>query len=246
MDTIFDINNTNSTTISEPVPETISETFPETISETISELVPETISETVPETISETISEPVPETISETVPETNVETVPETNVEINVETIPETIPETNVENISDFILVQFITKEMSKSGFITEYKLNESDIRIISLVLLKYPKLFDDMSIHITKIMNDNLVNLQDIPEILLLLKDVLNVNTSQINKLKITRYECLDLIKNILIILIQSNIIKFGSEDTKKLGINMIDLSIKLLETKVNVKKVINCFSFR
>ena len=79
----------------------------------------------------------------------------------------------------------------------------------------------------------------------LLLMTDVLNTNTSELNKLKLTRKQVINFVKDIFIILIQSNIIKTFSKENKDIIISLLDISIKLLEAKVNVKKVINCFSF-
>jgi hypothetical protein len=139
-------------------------------------------------------------------------------------------------------LTNLIMQKMTNSDFNKNIKLNEESINVLQLILTKYPKLLDDMSIHIKLIISDNIINSKDIPEILLLISDLLNVNVSQLNKLKLTRSQVINFIKDIFIILIQSDIIKTGSDENKTLCLNLLDISIKLLETKINVKKVITC----
>ena len=78
----------------------------------------------------------------------------------------------------------------------------------------------------------------------LLLMSEVLNTNTSELNKLKLTRKQVINFVKDVLIILIESQKIKINSTE-KVVVLSLLDISIKLLESKVNVKKVISCFSF-
>jgi len=139
-------------------------------------------------------------------------------------------------------LTNLIMQKITNSDFNKNIKLNEESINVLQLILTKYPKLLDDMGVHIKLIISDNIINSKDIPEILLLISDLLNVNVTQLNKLKITRSQVINFIKDIFIILIQSDIIKTGSDENKNLCLNLLDISIKLLETKINVKKVITC----
>ena len=144
-----------------------------------------------------------------------------------------------------FNLTTFITNIIKDLSFNESIKLNNDSTTVIELILTKYPKLLDDMGTHLNKIINDNIINNKDIPEMLLLMTDVLNANTSELNKLKLTRKQVINFVKDIFIILIESNIIKTFSKENKDIIISLLDISIKLLESKVNVKKVINCFFF-
>ena len=100
------------------------------------------------------------------------------------------------------------------------------------------------MGMHIKKIVSDQVINSADIPEIILLVQDMLNSHVGEINKLKVTREQVITMIKNIFIILIESDVIKTSSE-SKLACLTLLDLSIKLLESKVNVQKVIRCKLF-
>jgi hypothetical protein len=145
-------------------------------------------------------------------------------------------------SLNEFILTTFITECIKDLSFNETCKLNNDSILVINLILLKYPKLLNDMSIHLKNIISDSVINNKDLPEMLLLMSDVLNTNTSELNKLKLNRKQVINFVKDILIILIESHKIKTVK---KEIVLSLLDVSIKLLESKVNVKKVVSCFSF-
>ena len=147
-------------------------------------------------------------------------------------------------SLNEFILTTFITECIKDLSFNETYKLDNDSVLVINLILLKYPKLLNDMSVHLKNIINDNTINNKDLPEMLLLMSDVLNTNTSELNKLKLTRKQVINFVKDVLIILIESQKIKINSTE-KVVVLSLLDISIKLLESKVNVKKVVSCFSF-
>jgi hypothetical protein len=147
-------------------------------------------------------------------------------------------------SINEFNLTKFMTNCVRDLTFGETYKLDSDSIMVIYLILSKYPKLLDDMSVHLKNIINDSVINNKDLPEMLLLMSEVLNTNTSELNKLKLTRKQVINFVKDVLIILIESKKIKINSTE-KVIVLSLLDVSIKLLESKVNVKKVVSCFSF-
>ena len=149
---------------------------------------------------------------------------------------------TNDISLNEFILTSFITNCIKDLSFNETCKLNNDSVLVINLILSKYPKLLDDMSVHLKNIINDSVINNKDIPDMLLLMSEVLNTNTSELNKLKLTRKQVINFVKDVLIILIESQKIKTVQ---KEIVLSLLDVSIKLLESKVNVKKVVSCFSF-
>jgi len=150
----------------------------------------------------------------------------------------------NAISLNEFILTSFITECIKDLSFNETCKLNSDSILVINLILSKYPKLLDDMSVHLKNIISDSVINNKDLPEMLLLMSDVLNTNTSELNKLKLTRKQVINFVKDVLIILIESQKIKTNSKE-KDVILSLLDISIKLLESKINVKKVVSCFSF-
>jgi hypothetical protein len=145
---------------------------------------------------------------------------------------------------NEFNLTKFMTNCVKDLTFSEIYKLDNDSVMVIYLILSKYPKLLDDMSVHLKNIINDSVINNKDLPEMLLLMSEVLNTNTSELNKLKLTRKQVINFVKDVLIILIESKKIKINSTE-KDIVLSLLDVSIKLLESKVNVKKVASCFSF-
>ena len=139
-------------------------------------------------------------------------------------------------------MTTFIIEKVKNINFNERIKLNKESVDVLQIIISRYPKILNDMSCHIKHIISDNIINSKDIPEILLLFSDLFNTNVSQFNKLKITRSQVIHFIKNIFIILIDSNIIKTGSDENKNICLSLLDISIKLLETKINVKKMITC----
>jgi len=154
------------------------------------------------------------------------------------------INDISLNNLStnEFNLTKFMTNCVKDLTFGETYKLDSDSVMVIYLILSKYPKLLDDMSVHLKNIINDSVINNKDIPDMLLLMSEVLNTNTSELNKLKLTRKQVINFVKDVLIILIESQKIKTVQ---KEIVLSLLDVSIKLLESKVNVKKVISCFSF-
>jgi hypothetical protein len=61
----------------------------------------------------------------------------------------------------------------------------------------------------------------------------------------RVTREQVIVLIKNIFTVLIESDVIKTGSADYKQATLVLIDLCVKLLESKVNIQKVVKCRFF-
>jgi hypothetical protein len=148
-------------------------------------------------------------------------------------------------NLIVYTFVKLLQSKLSDTEFGIKVNLNADSLAVLNLVLSKCPQVIDSIGIHIKKIMSDKVINLSDIPEIILLVQDVLNTNVNELNKIKVTRGQVIQMIKNIFIILIESNEIKTTPE-TKENCLILLDLSIKLLESKVNVQKVIKCRLFR
>lgn len=147
-------------------------------------------------------------------------------------------------NLVQNLLVTLIQSKLVDSELAVKIKLNPEALKILNLVLSKCPEVINSMGSHIKKIMGDQVINSSDIPEILLLVQEVLNTNVKSLNKIKVTREQVIQMVKNIFIILIESNEIKTTPE-TKQSCLALLDLSIKLLESKVNVQKVIKCKFF-
>jgi hypothetical protein len=139
------------------------------------------------------------------------------------------------------IVFDLIKEQLSNKDIIKKINLNDESIKVITLILGSNTTIFDDISQHIKYVIDDKVIDVNDIPPLILIIKDIININTNtaQINKLKLTREQIIIFIKNILFILIESETIKVKDKEIVK---QLIELSVQLLSTKINVQKVVTC----
>lgn len=126
-----------------------------------------------------------------------------------------------------------------------EVKLDDHAVQVINLVLDKCPGVIDGLDKHIKTIISDNVINSGDIPAIILLMRDILNAHVQELNRARVTRDQVIGFIKNIFIVLIETDVIKTGSVESKQATLALVDLCVKLLESKVAVQKVVKCRFF-
>jgi hypothetical protein len=158
----------------------------------------------------------------------------------------ENLPTNSVDSdVSTNFLLSVIKSKLDDSNFVQEVKLDSHSIQVINLILDRCPNVIDGLDKHIKSIISDNVVNSADIPAIILLVRDVLNTNLSELKRVKVTRDQVIVFIKNIFIILIEADIIKTSSPESKQAILVLVDGCVKLLESKVNVQKVIRCKFF-
>lgn len=149
----------------------------------------------------------------------------------------------NMETINIFSLISILGKILEDNNIIIKLQLNEDNINIISMILKNHPDILNNISDDISKIINDKVIDISDIPEIILLLKDSVNLYSS-LHDLKLTKEQIINFIKNIVILIIESDEIKIN-ESNKSLIINLINISVKLLESEINLKKTFTCKCF-
>lgn len=143
----------------------------------------------------------------------------------------------DVENkvVNEFLTL-LIKKISEDKQFIDTINLDKKSLDVIYFIFNRHPKILENICNDIKNITNDKVISVNDIPSIILLCKDIFNLY-SESNNIKLTKIEIIDFIKNLLIILIKSDLIKINDNE-KELIIDLINLSIKLLETKINLRK--------
>ena len=148
-----------------------------------------------------------------------------------------------MENTGDntsLILSVLLSGLLKNNEIIDKLHLDQESINIINDILKNHPSILDNITNDLTKILNDGEINSNDIPSIILLLKDSYNLYVST-KELKITQKQVLEFIKNTMIILIESNILK-TNEENKVMIVMLINTSICLLESQINLNKTVNC----
>lgn len=118
--------------------------------------------------------------------------------------------------------------------------LDNKAIDIISRVLDLFPELFDKINESVKNIMEDGVFDVNDIPTLVLMIKDVINIDRKELKNLKITRTEAILMLEGVIVILIDEDVIKTGVQ--KESMKNLLRLSIRILESNVDLSETINC----
>lgn len=139
------------------------------------------------------------------------------------------------------ILSDLLKTLIKDTDLISKIQLDSNTLSIINMIIQNHPEVLNNVSNDISIIIADKNINMADIPQIILLIKDSYNLIGSA-KDLKLSKKNIIDFIKYTMIILIESNFIKC---DNKDLIVSLINLSINLLESEVNLDKKINCKCF-
>jgi hypothetical protein len=120
-----------------------------------------------------------------------------------------------------------------------KYFISPKSCEIAEYLLNKRPDVFKSVEEEIIKIAADKKIDITDLPSLILLLKDLLNLNKNDIkNDLKnITIDDLLQFIKDILIILIEKDVIIV---DNKEYVNKIIELSIQLLKSNIELSTTV------
>lgn len=122
-------------------------------------------------------------------------------------------------------------------------KISNNQLRILTLLLEVMPDFFGKMANHLTKITSDNVIDMNDLPEFLLLVTELINMDVKSFKKLKLTRGDVIDAIEAIIVLLIDQDVIKTGKN--KDMFLTLLRVSVKMLDAKVNLDKTIMCSWF-
>jgi len=110
-------------------------------------------------------------------------------------------------------------------------------------ILVQFPEIIADIDEHLMKILSDDVINMNDLPQIILLIKDVMNINAKDLKKMKITKKDVVNLIEKIIIILIETNVIK--TDDKKESFIVALKLGMDILESTIDISEKSGCWDW-
>ena len=142
--------------------------------------------------------------------------------------------EINQENIhlDDFLtlLKEYLNSELKRDEL--KIKLSEKDIKLLKSLSEKFPELFTTILKDLEKIMKDDILDLTDIPNLVILIKDIYNIYSTKINTIeKTTLNDSISIIKTIILLLLELEYIKVVD---KEKFIKLLDASIELLSSTV------------
>lgn len=118
--------------------------------------------------------------------------------------------------------------------------LTAKTLDIINRVLDQFPQLFQAIDKHIKVIIEDGKFDINDVPQVVLMIKDVINTDRKALKNLKVTRSEAVLLIEGVLLILIDTDVLKAG--DKKDSLKALLKLCVQILDTSVDLSETINC----
>jgi hypothetical protein len=115
--------------------------------------------------------------------------------------------------------------------------LDNKTANTLKRILEEFPSIVNNIDEHIMKIISDDVIDMNDLPQIILLIKDVMNINVKELKILKVKRSEVIVLIEKIIVILIETNVIKTGNNKDSflaslRLGIQILDAGIDASES--------------
>jgi len=137
------------------------------------------------------------------------------------------------------ILFSLIQEKIKDIEFVKFIQISPQSIAILQQIVTNQPDFIQDIVKQIISIVKDGKLDASDIPSIILLIKDVVNLNKMD---LKLTRFNIFELIKNILIIVLESDAIKIDNKDD---CVKLIIASISLLESSIVLEETVSCSCF-
>jgi hypothetical protein len=142
--------------------------------------------------------------------------------------------------IKDTKFVTHIKKTLSNPALLSKLNINAKTTYLIKTIIERNIELLEDMGEKLNDILQDidEGLMLHHIPDLILMMKDLFNMNLSSIPTI-ITEKDALEMIQNILILLIETGVIPINPSQ-KMFYEKMINSSVSLLETSINLEKKI------
>ena len=146
------------------------------------------------------------------------------------------------------ILGEMLKDELGINNLKLELKLKDSNLKLIKDVVDSFPECLNKISSSMEFVLQDDKLDVSDVPILVKLVKDIVNGTSNGVDKLKnVTVEQWVDFIRNIIEILIHKNIIKV---DDKEKVFKLLFVSSELLSTTIEVsggvtsifKKCFNC----
>jgi hypothetical protein len=162
------------------------------------------------------------------------------NENISVESVALTdITQTQTDSDIVLLLIKILNDGEHANKLKSSLKISDKSIEITQALLKISPDIFKNIEKSINAIVVDGELNISDLPSIILLIKDLVNTDINNIKKdiKNLTIENIIQFIKDLLLILIEENIIKTNDKKTVE---KLIDASIELLSSTINIKETI------
>lgn len=188
--------------------------------------IDETTDKTTDKTIVETTDEPPDETPFLTSPE-------DIWIDRCIESPSPTIIKTLLNNDIVDLLTNFVNDKFQIDKLKVSINISDKSVKLITLLLKASPEIFTKMANDIHIILSDGVLDLADLPQIIVLIKDIYNTNFKKIGKniKNISINDSIDFIKDLILIMVELNYIIV---DNKRKIIKMVESSVNLLSSSI------------
>jgi hypothetical protein len=117
--------------------------------------------------------------------------------------------------------------------------ISDKSIQLIQTFLKHSPEIFTKLSTDIQVILEDDILDLADLPQIIVLVKDIYNINFKKLGKnvKNISIEQSIQFIKDLILILIELNYILVNN---KTKVINIVESSVNLLSSSIQIAPTI------
>lgn len=149
-------------------------------------------------------------------------------------------PEAPLSKLDLFLIFGELFSVKEQVDELVQLKIDERGLELIKTIVNTLPETFNSISEKINEIVKDEVLNIDDVPILVNLIKDVVNSDIKKLKQILPTVEDALLFLKTILEILINKDYVKV--EDKEKV-FKMIDVSFLLLSTSIDIKE--DCYTF-
>ena len=154
-----------------------------------------------------------------------------------VPTTPTPVPTTPLDLVEIFSYLLISKRELQK---FTTLNVDQKGIDFISMLLYKSPATLNSISEKISEVLQDGVLNTDDVPILINLVKDIMNMDRNKISISMLSIDNVIVFIKTIFEILIIKDHIKVENKDKV---FQLMDISFLLLTTSLDTKvNLVDC----
>ena len=130
-----------------------------------------------------------------------------------------------------------LKEKIQDPNFVLRLNLTKRQVYIIQLFLTQESNMVGNIGKEISAIVKDGKLDSSDIPRIVLLIKDAINLKSINLNNLQITIKDIVNFIENCLVILLEADLIQ---TDNRVLCESILKSSVALLESTIQLDQSI------
>lgn len=185
----------------------------------------------VPQETTNLLEEPKVAESKDIVEHKEDDTVVESSIELTIE---------DKKMVMGKLLADFLVDKTKVDKLKVDLNLSTKFLDFLSKITESYPELLDDIEKSLADIISDKVIDSNDIPKLMVLIKNVYKKfnDSNNFKKLfKITIEDSINFIKNIILILIELEHIKVKDKDNVVI---IIDFCIDLLTTSIDVTETV------